>query len=370
MAYYVDTIVVGAGIIGLACARKMAQTGSKTIVIERECGFGNGISSRSSEVIHAGLYYRAGSLKAKLCRAGRELVYEYCSSRQIPHRQIGKWVVATTQSQEDRLQSIYGSAMSNGCDEVYWVEKSILKQDEPALRASLALCSPRTGIVDSHALMLSLLGEVEDAGGDVAFRTAIKSVSVRPSGFAVYLDDEGTCVYASQLINAAGLQATEFAAGIEGLSVQHVPSVAFAKGNYFSYAGRSPFRRLIYPVPELAGLGVHLTLDMSGQARFGPDVEWVSELKYRVDDNRREQFHQAITEYWPACELDKLQPSYSGIRPKIKTPDGISDDFYVQTESTHGIRGLVNLFGIESPGLTSCLSLAEYVYKQLNELEG
>lgn len=370
MAYAVDVVVVGSGVIGLACARRMAREGFRTLVIERENTFGTGISSRNSEVIHAGLYYRPDSLKAQLCRPGRDMLYEYCASHQVPHRQVGKWIVATEVTQEDKLQSIQANALANGCDEVRWVDKAEIQKNEPALRASRALCSPRTGIVDSHALMLSLLGEVEDAGGDVVFRTSIEAVCVESAGFAVYLDDEeGTCVRSSHFVNAAGLYATEFAHCIEGLSAQHIPSTAFAKGDYFSYAGRCPFQRLIYPVPDVAGLGVHLTLDMSGRARFGPDVEWVSELDYRVNDNKREQFHQAISAYWPGCEPGKLMPGYSGIRPKIKSPSGFIDDFTVQTESLHGIRGLVNLFGIESPGLTSCFSLADYVYKQLNELE-
>lgn len=370
MVYAVDTVVIGAGVIGLACARRMARAGFRTLVIEREDTFGKGISSRNSEVIHAGLYYRPGSLKARLCRPGRDMLYDYCASHQVPHRQVGKWIVATEEAQEDQLQSIHINALANGCDEVRWVDKAEIGKSEPALRASRALCSPRTGIVDSHALMLSLLGEVEDADGDVVFRTSIRNVRVESAGFAVYLDDEeGTCVRSNHLVNASGLQATEFAHCIEGLSAQHIPSTAFAKGDYFSYAGRCPFQRLIYPVPEVAGLGVHLTLDMSGRARFGPDVEWVNELDYRVNENKREQFHQAISTYWPDCEPDKLMPDYSGIRPKIKLTSGFIDDFTVQTESVHGIRGLVNLFGIESPGLTSCLSLADYVYKQLNELE-
>ena len=370
MVYSVDTVVVGAGVIGLACARRMAKAGFRTLVIERNETFGTGISSRNSEVIHAGLYYRPGSLKARLCRPGRDMLYDYCDSHQVPHRQVGKWIVATEEAQEEQLKSILTNALANGCEEVRWLEKAEIRKNEPALLASRALCSLRTGIVDSHALMLSLLGEVEDAGGDVVFRTSIKTVRVESTGFAVNLDDEdGTCVRSNHLVNATGLQATEFAHCIEGLSSQHIPSTAFAKGNYFSYAGRCPFQRLIYPVPEAAGLGVHLTLDMSGRARFGPDVEWVNEPDYRVNDNKRDQFYQSINAYWPDCEPEKLIPGYSGIRPKIKLASGYADDFIVQMESVHGIRGLVNLFGVESPGLTSCLSLAEYVYKQLSELE-
>jgi L-2-hydroxyglutarate oxidase LhgO len=370
MSYVVDTVVVGAGIVGLACARHIAKAGFSTLVIEREDSFGTGTSSRNSEVIHAGLYYRPGSLKATMCRSGRDMLYEYCASHQIPHRQVGKWIVATDATQEDRLQAIGRNAKANGCDEVRWVEKAEVVRTEPALRAINVLSSPRTGIVDSHSLMLSLLGGLEDAGGNVVYKTSIKSVCAKDNGFSIHLDDEeGTCIRSNRLLNASGLRATEFAKCIEGLGEEFIPETTFAKGSYFSYAARSPFQRLIYPVPEAAGLGVHLTLDMAGRARFGPDVEWIDELDYRVDESKREQFHQAISTYWPDCEIGKLIPDYSGVRPKIRLTSGLADDFVVHTESVHGIRGLVNLFGIESPGLTSCLSLADYIYEQLSELE-
>lgn len=367
MSYRVDAVVIGAGVVGLACARRLALAGLETIVIEAERFLGQGISSRNSEVIHAGIYYRPGSLKARLCRKGRDQLYEYCGTRKVSHQRVGKLIVATTNEQLVGLNKIRDNAAANGCDDLQFLDGDTACSLEPALNCVGALLSPSTGIVDSHALMISLAGEIEANGGAIAYSSPVVAGEVIQDGVRLHLGDaEDSEVSAKFVINSAGLQAPVIAAALRGFPRSLVPSRCFAKGNYFSLAGQSPFTHLIYPVPELGGLGVHLTLDLAGQARFGPDVEWVDTLEYAVDTAKAQRFFEAIRQYWPGCTLEKLQPAYAGIRPKLGNRDQFSDDFEIQCERTHQIPGLVNLFGIESPGLTSCLAIADEVAARIN----
>ena len=370
MSDTVDVVVVGAGVVGLACARRFASEGYETLVLESESAFGTGVSARSSEVIHAGIYYPEGSLKAKLCLEGREALYRYCESRRVPHRQIGKWIVATDSAQLAELGSLRCRAHRNGCQEVEWVDLPELQREAPDLRCVGALFSPRTGIVDSYGFMQSLVAEIESFGGVLAYRCAVGAVASRPTGgFTVRLVDQAdSAIDARILINAAGLDAPNLAARIVGLSTP-IPAAAYVKGSYFSYSGRVPFSRLVYPVPEKAGLGVHLTFTLDGHGRFGPDVEWIDAPNYSVDLNRREFFADSIRRYWPNVDPDRLQPAYAGVRPKLGSRDAFETDFMIQDESVHGVPRLWNLLGIESPGLTASLALAEYVFSTHRKLE-
>lgn len=358
----VDAVVIGAGVVGLACARRLAADGLETIVLEAGMHYGQGISSRNSEVIHAGLYYPTGSLKAALCRPGREALYEYCAARGVPHRQVGKWIVATNPSQLAALEGIGRRAVANGCHEVHFLDGVEARRIEPQLCAERVLVSPRTGIVDSHALMTSLLGDLEADGGALVLGAPVLGGDLQGDdillhvGGAAPMDLAAGCV-----INSAGLEAPVVAAALAGFPESRVPSRCFAKGSYFTLAGPSPFSRLVYPVPEVGGLGAHLTLDLQGAARFGPDVQWVDEPEYAVDPGRVGYFHDAIRKYWPGCDVTRLTPGYAGVRPKLGTRDRFDDDFVIQGPATHGQRGLVNLFGIESPGLTACLAIAGHV---------
>ncbi len=369
----VDALVIGAGVVGLAVGRALALRGLETIVLERADAIGTVTSSRNSEVIHAGLYYPAGSLKARLCVRGRELLYAFCESHGVAHRRCGKLVVATSEDQHGALHATREKAAANGVA-LRWLEAAEARALEPALRCTAALLSPETGIVDSHGLMLALQGDLESAGGALALCSPARRLRPDGDGFVVEvggaMPDDSTEIGARIVVNAAGLWAPAVAAATEGLAPQHVPQGHHAKGNYFSLAGRAPFERLIYPVPEHAGLGVHLTLDLAGQARFGPDVEWLppgppEAIDYRVDATRSEGFYAAIRRYWPELRDGALQPAYSGVRPKLGGPDAAAADFVVQGAEVHGLRGLVNLFGIESPGLTSCLAIADEVLRRL-----
>ena len=366
MQFNVDAVIIGAGVIGLACARKLAAAGLETLVLEKESQIGQGISSRNSEVIHAGLYYPPGSLKARLCRTGREQLYAYCGSHSIPHRQTGKLVVASSEEQVAALTLIADRAKTNGCSEVCLIDGFAAMKIEPELNCVMALHSPRTGIIDSHALMVSLLGDLQKAGGTLAVCTAIDSGDVSNGFILVRTRGEEACeINASYVINSAGLDAPRVASSFQNLPGNTIPQPCYAKGTYFTLTGKSPFKKLIYPVPESGGLGVHLTIDMQGQARFGPDVEWVEKPDYTVDANKAEHFFRAIKTYWPGCELARLQPGYVGIRPKIGTPADFAEDFIIQSEETHGVKGLINLYGMESPGLTACLAIADEVSNKL-----
>ncbi|MBU0827626.1 MAG: NAD(P)/FAD-dependent oxidoreductase [Gammaproteobacteria bacterium] len=357
----VDCVVVGAGVVGLAVARALALQGREVMVLEAADAIGTGTSSRNSEVIHAGLYYPTGSLKARLCVQGKEMLYAYCAERGLPHQRCGKLLVATAPSQVGRLKSIEAVALANGVHDLMWLSREQALAMEPALECVGALHSPSTGIVDSHALMLALQGDLEHAGGIVALNSPLALAGV--GRIAIDLEaEDGTKLRARTVVNAAGLSAQSLAARFVGLDPVHVPSAHFAKGSYFTLAGKAPFSRLIYPVPEAAGLGVHLTLDLGGQAKFGPDVEWVSSADdLLVDPARGDAFYAEVRKYWPALQDGALMPGYAGMRPKIHGAGAPAADFVIQGPAVHGVPGLVNLFGIESPGLTSALAIAEHV---------
>lgn len=370
----VDAVVVGAGVVGLASARALALAGREVVVLERHEAIGTEISSRNSEVIHAGLYYPAGSLKARLCVEGRRKLHAYLETRGLPHRRCGKFIVATDEAQTAELQAIAARARVNGVDDIAEVSAVAARAAEPALHCLAALASPSTGIVDAHAFMLSLRGEIEDHGGVLAFNAPLERAEALIDGFLLHVGGAAPMRLRTRaLVNSAGLGAVALARTIDGLDPKHVPQAFFAKGNYFALAGRAPFSRLIYPVPEKAGLGVHLTLDMGGGARFGPDVEWIAApedartaaFDYAVDPARGRAFEAAVRHYWPALEESALVPAYAGIRPKISGPAEPAADFMISGPEAHGLAGLVNLFGIESPGLTASLAIADEVAARL-----
>jgi L-2-hydroxyglutarate oxidase LhgO len=358
----VECVVIGAGVIGLAVARRLAQSGREVIILEAAEGIGTVTSSRNSEVIHAGIYYAAGSLMARMCVSGRRALYEYCHDHGIPHRNCGKLIVATTPAETLRLEAIRARAEANGVSDLQTLSGDDARALEPALNCDAALLSPSTGIIDSHAFMLALRGDAEDAGAACAFHSPL--LRVRAVAGRIELDVGGsapTTLECRLLVNAAGLDAPAIARGIDSMPIEMIPPTYLAKGSYFSCSARAPFSRLIYPVPEPGGLGVHLTLDMAGQARFGPDVEWVESIDYAVDPARAERFYPAIRRYWPTLPDGALMPSYSGMRPKIVPPAVAVQDFLIQGPHDHGVDGLINLFGIESPGLTSSLAIADHV---------
>lgn len=347
--------------VGLAVARALALRGRQVMVLEAVSAIGTGTSSRNSEVIHAGIYYPPASLKAQLCVRGKQLLYDYCAQRGIGFSRCGKLIVATHESQVAKLQSIIAKAAANGVHDLVLLSREQARVLEPQLECVAAIHSPSTGIVDSHALMLSLQGDIENAGGFVVLNTAVAQLHRAPAAIEVIAYD-GTELAANIVVNAAGLNAPQVARCIKGLDARHVPPTYWAKGNYFALQGKSPFSRLIYPVPEAAGLGVHLTIDLGGQAKFGPDVQWVaSPNDLAVDPSRGDAFYAEVRKYWPALRDGALHPSYAGIRAKLQGPGAAVGDFVVQGEAVHGIAGLVNLFGIESPGLTSALAMGELV---------
>jgi L-2-hydroxyglutarate oxidase LhgO len=368
---WVDTVVVGAGVVGLAVARALAQAGREVVILEREGAIGTGVSARNSEVIHGGLYYPPGSLKARLCVRGRELLYAYCAERGVPHRQCGKLVVANSAAEHAALEQVRARAHANGVRELVAVSGDEARALEPALSSACvaALHSPVTGIVDSHALMTSLLGDAESAGALLALRSPF--AGARRDGVTGWVvrtgGEEAFEIGCRWLVNAAGLGTHRVASGIEGLPAAALPRQWLAKGHYFALSGRAPFSRLIYPTPVDGGLGVHLTLDLGGQARFGPDVQWLppgtveSALDFEVDVSRQASFEAAIRHYWPALPSGALVPAYTGVRPKLSGPGDAAADFLVQGPAEHGMPGLVQLLGIESPGLTSSLALGELV---------
>ena len=361
----VQCVVVGAGVVGLATARALALQGLEVMVLEAGAGIGTGTSSRNSEVIHAGLYYPQGSLKARLCVSGRQMMYRYCQERSVPHRQCGKLIVATSAEQLPALQAVIEKGTANGVSGLTLLDEPAARELEPALRCVAAVHSPETGILDSHAFMLSLQGDLENAGGMVVFNSPLQRAVCRPHAFVLQTAD-GTELEAEYVINSAGLSAPDLARKFAGLPSELVPTAYYAKGNYFTLAGRSPFERLIYPVPEAAGLGVHLTIDLGGQAKFGPDVQWVDSADdLVVDPDRARGFYAEVRKYWPELQDGALIPGYAGIRPKIQSPTEVARDFLIQGPATHGVSGLVNLFGIESPGLTSSLAIAQHVASEL-----
>jgi len=362
----VDSIVIGAGVIGLAVARALAEQGREVIVLEAESAIGMHTSSRNSEVIHAGIYYPRGSLKAQLCVAGRQALYRYCAERGVEHRRCGKLIVATSESQAPQLDKIRAQAAANGVADLAPLTAAEAIAMEPQLHCVAALHSPSTGIIDSHAYMLALQGDAENAGAAFVFRSPVAGGRIVADGIELEVGGaEPMRLKAATVVNSAGLHAQKTAASLEGFPREHVPPTYYAKGNYYTLAGRSPFAHLVYPVPEAAGLGVHLTIDLGGQARFGPDVEWIEHLDYEVDPRRADSFYAAIRTYWPGLKDGDLMPGYCGIRPKIQAPHEPASDFLIEGPREHGVPGLVNLFGIESPGLTASLAIAEYVADKL-----
>lgn len=363
----IECVVIGAGVIGLSIARRLAQAGREVVVLEATEAIGTATSSRNSEVIHAGIYYRADSLMARLCVSGRHALYGYCDDHGIAHRRCGKLIVATSPSESTRLAAIRAHAEANGVDDMRLLDSAEARASEPALACEAALLSPSTGIIDSHGYMLSLRGEAEDGGAAIAFHAPLLGACVVGDGFELDVGGEAPMRLGCRvLINAAGLGAPAVARSIDAMPRDKVPVAYYAKGNYFSCSARAPFSHLIYPVPEPGGLGVHLTLDLAGQARFGPDVEWVEAIDYAVDPTRAARFYPAIRKYWPALPDGALMPSYSGIRPKIVPPAVAVQDFVVQDQHDHGVCGLINLFGIESPGLTASLAIADHVAELAN----
>ena len=362
-----DTVVIGAGVIGLAVARALARAGRDVLVLERHDHFGSETSSRNSEVIHAGLYYPTGSLKARLCVAGRQALYDYCQSHGVPHRRCGKWIVAVDAAQQAALEALEGQATANGVPLKRLSRRAL--HEAPELAAVDGLESPETGIVDSHQLMLALIGDLEDAGGQVVYRTPVEAGAVKGQGHRLRVGGEMACeLDCRQVVNAAGLHALTLARNWSGFPVSRLPNMHLARGHYFSYHGAQPFSRLIYPMPEPGGLGVHLTLDMAGQARFGPDVQWIDSLEYNIPPDRQAQFALAIRRWWPGLDPERLQPSYSGIRPKLSGPGDPAADFFIEGPGEHGVGGLVQLLGMESPGLTACLAIADLVQSKLDDI--
>lgn len=364
----IDALVIGAGVVGLAIGRALAAGGRETVVVESADGIGQGVSSRNSEVIHSGLYYPPGSAKAALCTRGRALLYEFCASHGVAHAACGKLVVATHADQHGALQGLQARAAANGVP-LAWFSAAQAVEMEPALSCTAALWSPSTGIVDSHGLMLALQGDLEGHGGAVALKSTVRAARFALAGPAhveVASADGDFELQADWVVNAAGLQACALARRFAGLDPAHVPQARFAKGSYFSLTGAAPFSRLIYPAPVDAWLGVHVTLDLAGQVRFGPDLEWLdvadpAGIDYAVDPARAAGFEQAIRRFWPGLPSGALQPAYSGVRPKIHAPGEPAPDFRIDGPLQHGLPGLVNLFGIESPGLTAALAIAERV---------
>jgi len=361
----IDAVVIGAGVVGLATARALATQGLEVLVVERRARPGEEISSRNSGVIHSGIYYPEGSLKARLCVRGRQLLYQYCAERQITYRRCGKLIVAQ-KNQETALQSLFQCGLTNGVTDLEWLSASDVAELEPEVSCAYALLSPSTGVLDVHEYLQSLHADIEAGGGIVLCNAAFESSSVRPDGFSTRIssDAEVSEIDSAVLVNAAGLNSVAVLDAIEGYA-PHRHRMFLAKGNYFAFQGRKPFRHLVYPMPNEAGLGVHATLDLDGSTRFGPDVEWMEHIDYSVDAARAEPFYAAIREYFPALADGSLQPAYAGIRPKLVPQGYKAGDFVIEGAAEHGIAGLVNLLGIESPGLTSSLAIAEHVVTQL-----
>jgi L-2-hydroxyglutarate oxidase LhgO len=359
---WVDCVVVGAGVVGLAVARALALAGREVIILEAADGIGTETSSRNSEVIHAGIYYPAGSFMARFCVAGRRALYAYCAEKGVPHANCGKLIVATNAEEDAMLAGIKRRAEVNGVEGMRVLSATEAIALEPNLSCTSALLSPVTGIIDSHAFMLALQGDAENAGAVPVFLSPVTGGRVVQGGAEIDIGGADPMTLRCRLlVNATGLHAPRFASRIIGMPSDRIPGAYYAKGNYFTLSGRSPFTRLIYPVPVPGGLGVHLTIDLGGQARFGPDVQWIDTIDYTVDAARADSFYAAVRKYWPALKDGALQPGYSGIRPKIVPRGAPAQDFVVQGPQTHGVPGLINLFGIESPGLTAALALADHV---------
>jgi|SRR5579883_175146 len=367
MTFSTECVVIGAGVVGLAVARALALGGREVMVLEKERWIGSETSSRNSEVIHAGIYYPKGSLKARLCVAGKHMLYAYCAERGIPHKRLGKLIVAANDAEIPIVDGVRDRAIANGVGDLHWLGANELRALEPELACVGAYLSPSTGIIDSHALMLAFEADAEAAGAMVVLRAPVLSGRVADQGFALEIGGaEPMTLHCRMLVNSSGVHAPALARRIEGIPPASIPRDYFCRGVYFTLSGRAPFHHLVYPVPEAAGLGVHLTLDLGGQARFGPDVEWIDGIDYTVDPRRGERFYAAIRRYWPGLKEGALQPAYAGIRPKISGASEPAADFLIQGPAEHGVPGLVNLYGIESPGLTASLAIAGEVARLLD----
>jgi L-2-hydroxyglutarate oxidase LhgO len=358
----VDVAVIGAGVVGLAVARALARAGREVVVLEAAGAIGTHSSSRNSEGVHAGLYYPDGSWKARLCAAGRRAMYAYCAERQVAHRRVGKLVVATSAAEVPALEALHAQATRNGVDDLAWLDAGQVRRLEPEVTAVAALHSPSTGILDSHGVMLALRGDLEEAGGRVIVRAPVLRGAIEDHGIALEVGGaEPVRARCRAVVNSAGLSAPAVARTLDGLPPASIPGQYFAKGHYFLLRGRSPFSRLIYPLPVAGGLGVHVTLDLAGNARFGPDVTWVDAMDYAFDESRAALFYPAIRRYFPGLADGALEPGMTGIRPKLAPAGGPAQDFVLQGADDHGVKGLVNLYGIESPGFTCALVIAERV---------
>ncbi len=365
--YEIDCVVAGAGAIGLAVARELAQAGRDVLILESEEAFGRGVSSRSSEVIHAGMYYPAGSLRAQLCVEGKWLLYDFMNKHNVAHTNCGKLIVACEVDEVATLDGIIAKGAVNGVDDLEMLDQRQARALEPELSCVAAVLSPSTGMMDSAGIMLALLGEAENAGATLATRSPV--AGGRVGGTQIEIDVGGAepmTVGCNLFVNSTSLNAPLLASRLQGLDAAHVPTAYYGKGSYFSIAGKAPFNRLIYPCPVVGGLGVHLTIDVGGQARFGPDVEWVAEPDYNVDPARGDEFYGLVRRYWPGLPDGALQPSYAGVRPKIVPPGKQTQDFRIDGPQVHGVPGLINLFGMESPGLTSSLAIGRYVMKMVS----
>nr|WP_246718755.1 NAD(P)/FAD-dependent oxidoreductase [Microvirga terrestris] len=360
-------MVIGAGVVGLAAARALALRGHSVIVVEATGGIGNGVSSRNSEVIHAGMYYPSGSLRARHCVEGRRRIYAFCESHGVPHAKCGKLIVATNDLELAKIEGIYEQGLANGVEGLSFLTGEEARQLEPNLSCTGAVLSGETGIIDSHALMLALQGDLEDAGGVIAFHAPVERITRSGKGWNVQVSGaDATEIAVDAVVNATGLGAQALARVTEGYPAERVPPLVLAKGNYFGCLGKPAFSRLVYPAPVDGGLGTHVTLDLAGRMRFGPDVEWIEREEYEVDPRRAESFYASIRRYWPGLPNSALVPDYAGIRPKLTGPGEKAADFTIDSPAEHGLDGLVHLFGIESPGLTSCLSIAEDVAERLS----
>jgi len=365
----VDVIIVGAGVVGLAIAAKLSNSHSNVLIIDKNSHFGEETSSRNSEVIHAGIYYPQHSLKAKLCVQGKRKLYQYCEERNIPHQRLGKLLVAHGEEEEKCLEKTVKQATLNDVNDLIWLNESELKDLYPGLKATAALLSPSTGIIDVHSYMQALLTEVEQNKGQFVGKTRFIKAEKNNGDYVVTLDSQGDVMQLScnYLINTGGLHSTKVAENITGLAKAYIPKLYYCRGHYFSYQGKSPFSQLIYPVPEAHGLGIHASLDTGGQLKFGPDTQYIDDIDYQVSADLKSKFVSAIQRYYPSIDSERLQPAYSGIRPKLEGPNDGFKDFVIQSEKIHGLSGLVNLFGIDSPGLTSSLAIADYVDSILKE---
>lgn len=363
--FRVQTVVIGAGVVGLAVGRRLAQAGQQVLVLESGPRFGEGLSSRNSEVIHAGIYYPRESLKARLCGAGREQLYDYCRAFPVSHRRLGKWIIATGTEQLDSLDKLQASARANGVL-LDHADRRQISQALPEVDAEAGLWSASTGVISSHELMMSLLGELEAAGGTLVCRAPVEAVVSEEREHRLQVGGDNPCVIrCERVVNSAGLGAIPIARRWQGYPAEFCPEPFYAQGAYFSYSGRHPFETLVYPLPEAGGLGIHLTLDLAGQARFGPDVVWMDTVDFTVSETRRERFARSVQRWWPGLDPQRLQPAYAGVRPRLAGPEGGFEDFRILDSGTHGVTGLVQLFGIESPGLTASLAIADYVAERL-----